>query len=103
MAVLIFVQIYKGRKRPCRSRLQYLLCLEDSCRTSLQGLQDAAALIEETSDATKSKFPEMEQNLRNWFEISKNDIRYLQGELIAAQQRILNVRAMVSCNDAIWI
>ncbi len=99
MAMLIFVQIYEGRRRPSRSRLQYLLCSEDSCRISLLGLQDAAALVEDVSQATDSKFPGMEQDLRDWFENSKDDIRYLQGELNSAHQRILDVRAMVRCND----
>ncbi len=101
MAMLIYVQIYEGRRQPSRSRLQYLLCLEDSCRISLLGLQDAAALIEDVSQATDSKFPGMEQDLRKWFENSKDDIRYLQGELESAHQRILDVRAMVRCSD--WI
>ena len=100
MAILIFVQIYKGRRRPSRSRLQYLLCLEDSCRISLSGLQDAATLIEDLSDATESKFPGMEQDLRGWFEKSKDDVRYLQVELETAHQRILDVRSMVRCYDA---
>lgn len=101
--MLIFVQIYEGRRQPSRSRLQYLLCLEDSCRISLLGLQDAATLIEDLSDATESKFPGMEQDLRGWFEKSRDDIRYLQGELKTAHQRILDVRAMVRCNDATLI
>ena len=101
MKLLIVVQIYKGRGLPSRSRLQYLLCLEDSCRTSLQGLQDAAALIEDTSNAAESTFPEMEQGLRDWFETSKIDIQYLQGELRAVHQRILDVRSMVSFEDTI--
>lgn len=101
MNLLIIVQIYKGRGLPSRSRLQYLLCLEDSCRISLQGLQDAAALIKDTSNAAESKFPEMEPDLRDWFESSKTDIQYLQEELRAAHQRILDVRSMVSCEDAI--
>ena len=92
----MFEQVYEGRQQPSRSRLQYLLCLEDSCRISLLGLQDAAALLEDLSDATQSKFPEIEEDLREWFEISRNDIRYLQGELTAAHQRILDARAMVS-------
>ena len=103
MAMLIFVQTYEGRRQPSRSRLQYLLCLEDSCRISLLGLQDAATLIEDLSNATESKFPGMEQDLRGWFEKSKDDICYLQGELKTAHQRILNVRAMVRCNDATLI
>ena len=103
MTILIFVQIYKGRRRPSRSRLQYLLCLEDSCRISLQGLLDTAALIEDTTNATESRFSEMKQDLREWFEKSKNDVKYLQGELRAAHQRILDVRSMVSYNNAIWI
>ncbi len=101
--MLIFVQIYEGRRQPSRSRLQYLLCLEDSCRISLLGLQDAATLIEDLSDATESKFPGMEQDLRGWFEKSRDDIRYLQGELKTAHQRILDVRAMVRRNDATLI
>ncbi len=103
MGRLIFVQIYEGRRHPSRSRLQYLLCLEDSCRISLLGLRDAATLIEDLSDATESKFPGMEQDLRGWFEKSKDDIRYLQGELKTAHQRILDVRAMVRRNDATLI
>ena len=103
MAILILVQIYKGRRRPSRSLLQYLLCLEDSCRISLLGLQDAATLVEDLSDATESKFPGMEQDLGGWFEKSKDDIRYLQGELRTAHQRILDVRAMVRYNNATLI
>ena len=101
MAILILVQIYRGRESPSRSRLQHLLRLEDSCRISLSGLQDAATLIEDLSDATESKFPGMEQDLREWFEKYKNDIRYLQEELKTAHQRILDVRAMVRCKDLI--
>ena len=67
---------------------------------SLLGLQDAAALIKDTSEATESKFPEMEQDLRKWFQVSENDIRYLQRELRAVHQRILEVRAMVSRDNA---
>lgn len=101
MTLLIIVQIYKGRGLPSRSRLQHLLCLEDSCRISLQGLQDTTTLIDDTSNAVESKFPEMQQDLRDWFEVSKTDIQYLQGELRAAHQRILDVRSMVSCKDTV--
>ena len=101
MEVLIFIQIYKGRRWPSRSRLQYLLSLEDTCRISLLGLQDAAALVEDLSNATESKFPEMELDLRKWFETSRSDIRYLQGELRAAHQQISDMRAMVSCDGTI--
>ena len=103
MAILNFLQIYKGRQQPSRSRLQHLICLDDSCRISLSGLQDVATLIEDLSDATESKFPGMEQDLREWFEKSKDDIRYLQEELKTAHQRILDVRAMVRCDDVTLI
>lgn len=93
--LLISRQTYKGRQKPSRSRLQFLLCLEDCCRISLLGLEDAAALIEELYEATKLKSPGREQKLRAWFEETKIDIEYLQGELKAAHHRILDVRAMV--------
>ena len=98
--MLICVQIYKGRRRPSRSRLQYLLCLEDSCRIALLGLKDTTALIEDLSEATELKFPEIEQHLQEWFESAKSDIEYLQEELRAADRRILDVRVMVGCRNA---
>ena len=93
---LILAQVYAGREWPSRSRLQYLLCLEDQNLVALQGLDDLEMLIQDMASAARDKFSQLPASLVVWLEDSAKDTVYLQERLKIAEQRILDIRAMVS-------